>query len=254
VNQSAVVGSFAEDYVSVWLTATSTNPGSITQFVTVRNTDLKLPSTPAVVVNAPTVVSVTYSGTVGKDTTAAVYSVVVGVTQRPYESAAPARALYLVPVLWSKFGVRAISLPARVSDRGLGADAAMAYSYGVGEKDPVFAMVSGFINAYLTKAGGLDRYVTSRSGLVSLNDAYQSATVTELTATAVPSASPGEGEMLRVLARVTAITSQYAPVQLVYPLTLTGVGGKWAVAGIDKAPALSTEKNLAPIVTTSASK
>jgi conjugative transposon protein TcpC len=254
VNQSAVVSSFAQDYVSVWLTATSTNAGSLTQFVSVKNTDLKLPSTPAVVVNAPTVVSVTYTGTAGRDTSSAVYSVVVGVTQRPYESAAPARALYRVPVLWSRYGVRAISLPARISDRGLGADAATDYSNGVGEKDPLFAMVSGFINAYLTKAGGLDRYVTPKSGLVSLGDAYQSATVTSLTATTQPSASPGDGEMVRVLARVTAITSQYAPTELVYPITLTGVGGRWVVAAIDKAPVLSTVRNPTPVVTNSASK
>jgi hypothetical protein len=254
VNQSAVVSSFAQDYVSVWLTATSTNPGSIAEFVSVKNSDLKLPSTPAVVVNAPSVVSVTYGGTAGRDASAAVFSVVVGVTQRPYDSAAPTRALYRVPVLWSRYGVRAISLPARIADRGLGADAATAYQHGLEERDPLYTMVSGFINAYLTKVGGLDRYVTPQSRLTSLGDAYQSATVTGLSATAQPSTSPGNGEMVRVLVQVTAITSQYAPTEMVYPLTLTGVGGRWVVAAIDNAPALSAQRNLAPIVTTSASK
>lgn len=249
VNQSAVVSSFAQDYVSVWLTATSTNPGSLTEFVTVKNSNLKLPSTPAVVIGAPTVVSVTYMGPAGKGAAAAVYSVVVGVTQRPYESAAPTRALYVVPVLWSKSGVRAISFPARVGDRGLGADAATAYPNGVAEKDPVFAAVSGFISAYLTKAGGLDRYVTADSGLISLGDAYQSATVTALTATATPAESPRDGETVRVLARVLAITSQYAPTELVYPLSLTGVGGRWTVATIDRAPVMSTDSDPVPVVT-----
>jgi hypothetical protein len=254
VNRSAVVSSFAQDYVSVWLTATSTNPGSLAQFVSVKSGDLKLPSTPAVVIDAPTVVSVTYTGTAGKDAAAAVYSVVVGVTQRPYESAAPTRALYRVPVLWSNYGVRAISLPARVGDRGSGADAATAYPDQVGPKDPLFAVVSGFLSAYLTKAGGLDRYVTADSRLVSLGDAYQSATVTALSATAAPTGSPRDGETVRVLARVTAITSQYAPTELVYPLTLTGVGGRWAVAAIDRAPVMSTDTNPVPVVTTTASK
>jgi hypothetical protein len=254
VNQSAVVSSFAQDYVSVWLTATSTDPGSLTEFVTVKNNELKLPSTPAVVIGAPTVVSVIYAGPAGKDASAAVYSVMVGVTQRPYESAAPTRALYEVPVLWSKYGVRAVSLPARVGDRGWGADVAVAYPDAVGEKDPVFAMVSGFISAYLTKAGGLDRYVTADSRLVSLGDAYQSATLTGLSATSAPSGSPSDGETVRVLARVIAITSQYAPTELVYPLSLTGVGGKWTVAAIDRAPVISTDNSPVPVVATSASK
>ncbi len=254
VNQSAVVSSFAQDFVSVWLTATSTNPGSVSEFVTVKSADLKLPSTPAVVIDSPTVVSVAYTGSAGKDATAAVYSVVVGVTQRAYESAAPTRALYRVPVLWSKYGVRAISLPARIGDRGWGADAKTAYSDSVGEKDPVFAAVSGFINAYLTKAGGLDRYVTADSGLVSLGDAYQSATVTALSAMETVTGSPRDGQTVRVFARVIAITSQYAPTELVYPLTLTGLGGRWLVATVDRAPVMSTDTDPVPVVTTSASK
>jgi hypothetical protein len=180
--------------------------------------------------------------------------VVVGVTQRPYESAGPIRALYRVPVLWTKYGVRAVSLPARIGSMGSGADARTDYGTGVLEKDPVFSLVSGFMTAYLTKAGGLDRYVTADSRLVSLGDAYQSATVTGLSATATPTEHPRDGEKVRVLAKVTAITSQYAPTQLVYPLTLTGVGGRWTVAAIDRAPVMSSRTALVPLETTSASK
>jgi hypothetical protein len=254
VNESALVGSFAQDFVAVWLTATSTNPGTITEFVTVKSTDLKLPSTPAVVIDAPSVVSVTFTGPAGGDASTGVYSVVVGVTQRSYESAAPTRALYRVPVLYSKYGLRAISLPARIGNSGLGADTPMGYSGSVPTKDPLFVVVSGFINAYLTKAGGLDRYVTAHSRLVTLGDAYQSATVTALSATATPTGPPGDGDVVRVLARVIAITSQYAPTELVYPLTLTGVGGRWMVAAIDHAPVMSPDTRLTPIVTTSESK
>jgi hypothetical protein len=254
VNQSAAVSSFAQDFVSVWLTATSTNPGSLNQFITVKNADLKLPSTPSVVIDAPTVVAVTYVGRAGKGATGDVFGAVVGVTQRPYESAAPTRALYRVPVLWSKYGPRAIALPARIGGIGPGADVPTAYSEAVGPQDPLFAVVSGFINAYLTKAGGLDRYVTSDSRLVSLGEAYQSATVTALSATATPTRSPHQGETVRVLAHVTAVTSQYAPTELVYPLTLTGVGGRWMVAAIDRAPVMSTDRDPVPVVTVSASK
>ena len=55
-------------------------------------------------------------------------------------------------------------------------------------------------------------------------------------------ASP-DGETGRVLAHVIAITSQYAPTELVYPLTLTGVGGRWTVASIDRAPVMSTSND-----------
>jgi hypothetical protein len=254
VNESALVSSYAQDFVGVWLTATSTNAGSITEFVTVKSTDLKLPSTPAVVIDAPSVVSVTYTGPAGNDASTGVYSVVVGVTQRSYESAPPDRALYRVPVLYSKYGLRAINLPARIGNSGLGADATMGYAGSVAPKDPLFAVVSGFLNAYLTKAGGLDRYVTARSRLVALGDVYQSATVTSLLTTAAPAGPPNDGDVVRVLARVIAINSQYAPSELAYPLTLTGVGGRWTVAAIDHAPVMAAEPRLAPIVTASASK
>lgn len=250
VNQSAVVSSFAQDFVSVWLTATSTHPGSLAQFVSAKTGELKLPSTPAVVIGAPTVVSVTHMGAAGKGS-AELFAAVVGVTQRPYESAAPTRALYRVPVLWSKYGPRAITLPARIGDTGPGADVAMDYQSSVGPKEPVFALVSGFFTAYLTKVGGLDRYVTTNSRLVTLGDAYQSATVTSLSATATPSSTPRDGDTVRMLARVTAITSQYAPTELVYPLTLAGVGGKWSVAAIDRVPVMSTDTDPVPVVMSS---
>lgn len=248
VNKSAVVSSFAQDFVSVWLTATSTSPDAIGQFVTVAAGELKLPSTPAVVIGTPTVVAVTYEGTAGADAAAEVYSVVVGVTQRPYESAAPTRGLYRVAVLWSKHGARAAGLPARIGGPGPGADVSTAYPAALGESDPAFGVVAGFLAAYLTEAGGVDRYTTADSLLVGLGDAYRSVTVTSVTATAAPATAPADGETVRVLARVQAITSQYAPTQLLYPLTLAGVGGRWCVAGIDEAPVLSVDDQPVPVV------
>lgn len=154
----------------------------------------------------------------------------------------------------SKYGARAISLPARVGGPGPGADLSMAYPVALGATDPLFQVVSGFIGAYLTKAGGVDRYVTADSILVGLGDAYQSATVTAASATATPAKAPHDGEKLHALARVTAVNSQYAPTQLVYPLTLVGVGGKWSVAAIDRAPVMSGDASLVPMVTTGPSK
>ena len=248
VNKSAVVSSFAQDFVSVWLTATANDEHVLTGFVATNSGGFKLPTTPAVVITAPTVVAVTLTGVAGKEADAEVYSVVVGVTQRPYESASPTRALYRVPVLWSKYGPQAISLPARVGGPGPGAMLPMTYPVALAASDPAFAAVSGFLTAYLTSAGGVDRYVTADSLLSGLGDAYQSVALTSLTATATPPTVPADGESVQVLARVDAVTSQFAPTQLVYPLTLQGVGGRWVIAALDQAPAMSVEDDLVPVV------
>ncbi|MBV8965414.1 MAG: conjugal transfer protein [Mycobacteriaceae bacterium] len=248
VNTAAVVSSFAQDYVSVWLTATSSDSLALAQFVTLPGGQLKLPPTPAVVIGSPTVVAVTFAGRAGRDGAAQVYSVVVGVTQRPYESAAPTRALYRVAVLWSGYGARAAGLPARIGGPGPGADGRTAYPVALGVKDPAFQVVSGFLTAYLTKSGNVDRYTTADSLLVGLGDAYQSVTLTALSVTAAPARVPGDGQRVRVLADVSALTSQYAPTQLAYPLTLTGVGGRWCVSAIDVAPAMSGQDDLVPVV------
>lgn len=250
VNKSAVVSAFAQDFVSTWLTATAPDPSdpksgakALAQFVTLNSTQVRLPSTPAVVITAPTVVAVTFAGS-ARDTE--IYSVAVGVNERPYESASPRRSLYRVAVLWSKYGPRAASLPARIGGPGPGADLPLSYPTTLGASDAVYGVVSGFLTAYLTAAGGVERFVTTDSLLVGLGAVYQNVTVTELAATGTPPTTPVEGQMVRVLARVDAVTAQYAPTQLVYPLTLRGVGGRWAVAGIDQAPAVSTDDDLMP--------
>lgn len=248
VNKASVVSSFAQDCVSVWLTATSSDTAALSTCFSKNGVDFTLPSTPALVITAPTVVAVTLTGYAGKDSQAEVYSVVVGVTQRPYESASPQRALYRMPVLWSKYGPRSVTLPARVGGPGPGAELPTTYPTTLGASEAAFSAVSGFLTALLTGAGGVERYVTADSLLIGLGDAYQSVSLTSLTATVPPAAVPADGQTVRVLARVDAVTSQYAPTQLVYPLTLQGVGGRWVVAAIDQAPAMSVDDELVPVV------
>lgn len=248
VNKAAVVGSFAQDCVSVWLTATTQDSTSLAQCFSLPSDVLKLPPTPGVVITTPTVVAVTFEGTAGKAHDSEVYSVVVGVTERAYESAPPMRALYRLPVLWSRFGPRAASLPARVSGPGPGADLPLAYPTTLAASDSAFQVVSGFITAYLTGQGGVERYVTSDSMLVGLGPVYETATVTMLTAVSAVPATPADGQSVRVLAQVDAVTSQYTPAHLVYPLTLRGLGGRWSVAAIDAAPAMSTADDPVPVV------
>ncbi|MBU8840643.1 conjugal transfer protein [Mycolicibacterium goodii] len=246
VNKSAVVSAFAQDYVSVWLTASQSDVASLHQFVTVNTASLQLPSTPAVVINTPTVVAVTYAGLAGKDADAEVFSVVVGVTQRPYEGASPQRALYRVPVLWSRYGPRAAALPARIGGPGAGADLPLSYPTTLSESDPAYTVATGFLGAYLTGDGQVERYVTAESKLLGVPGAYERITVSGITAVSAPPAAPADGQTVRVLAAITAVNSQYAPTELSYPLTLVGVGGRWLVAAIDFAPAVSTDDALIP--------
>lgn len=256
LNKGAVISSFAQDCISTLLRATTADAGSVAGCVTVEGQSLRLPSTPGVVISAPTVVASTFEGYVGKDDSAELFSVVIGVNERAYESAPPTRALYCVPVLWSKFGPRATSLPFRVEGPGPGADLPMAYRATLGPADQAYQVVSGFISAYLTGSGEVSRYVTADSMLSGLGAPYQNVLdsygrpaplVTQVVALSPPTAVPTDGQTARVLAHVTALTPQFAPVNLTYPLTLRGVGGHWSVAAIDPAPAMSHDDDLVPV-------
>jgi hypothetical protein len=259
VNKSAVVASLAEDYVTTWLTATTATAGALLQFASLNIAELNLPSTPAVVIGAPTVVAVTFEGTAGKDAAAEVFSVVVGVNQRPYDSATPTRALYRVPVLWSRFGAHAKGLPYRVEGPGPGADLNEAYPTTLAAKEPAFQVTSGFLTAYLTGSGDVARYVTTDSMLTGLGALYLARKdeqgnllPLEMTvrATAPAAAKPADGDTVEVMAQLTAQTPQYANVAMSYPLTLRGVGGHWSVAAINRAPVLSGDDELVPVVAT----
>jgi len=244
VNRAAVVSSFAQDFVTVWLTAT--DPHVLDAFATPPDA-MVTPPTPAVVLGAPNVVAVELVGNAGKNAAAEQWSVVVGVTQRPWESAPPTRALYRVSILWSRFGPRATGMPARVSGPGAGADLPVAYPVTLGQGDPLWTLVSGWAAAYLTGSTPVSLYITTDSLISGLGGAYQSATLTGLRADTNPAAKPAEGQRIRVYAQVDALTAQYAHTYMSYPLTLRGVGGAWRIAAIDRAPAMIADDDPQPV-------
>ncbi len=139
---------------------------------------IRLPTTPAVIVTSPAVSAVTLVGDTGA---AQQWSVVITVSERAFEAATPHTAYYRLPVVYSNYGVRASALPARVNGPGAGADAPLGYPTALADTSPAFATVSGFITSFLTGAGGLERYVTTDSGLLPAAD-YRSAQVTKLVA------------------------------------------------------------------------
>ena len=82
----------------------------------------------------------------------------------------------------------------------------------------------------------------------------ESAQVTKLLAsTNVPDQGvPAEATTVHVLASVNAITTQFAPRQEDYPITLKVVSGRWTIAGLDYAPLLALDAELTPVIPTPA--
>ncbi|WP_204903606.1 conjugal transfer protein [Mycobacterium riyadhense] len=171
----------------------------------------------------------------------------------PVRGRHPRTAYYRLPVVYSNYGLRASALPARVNGPGAGADAPLGYSTAVADTSPAFTTVSGFITSFLTGAGGLERYVTTNSGLLPAAD-YRSAQVIKLVSNHAPGDHdvPAEGTTVHVLATVNAVTSQYAPLQLDYPIALTVTSGRWSVSGLDYAPLLAQGAELTPVIPTAA--
>jgi hypothetical protein len=231
-NQADQVGAFAADFVVTWLTATTGQRAALARFITLADTAPPLPTTPAAVVTAPQVVSVIHTGTTAD---ADVYAATVSVTERPYVSAQSVRSFYRVPVSMWDYQPRALTLPARINGPGPGADFAVGYRQTLSADSPVYALVTGFISCYLTATTGLDRYVLADSGLVPVGG-YQSAIVSTLSADRVVPENAEAGARIHVLATVIAQTTQFATVNLIYPLTVENSGGTWMIADIDLAP------------------
>ena len=170
VNRTALVGSYAQDCVTRWLTATQAHQQTLRDCWSLRD-PMRLPTTPAAVIASPAVSAVTLVADTG---TTQHWSVVVSVSERPYESATPHTSFYRLPVVYSTYGVRASALPARINGPGPGADAPLGYPVTLAASSPAFTTVTGFLTSYLTAAGGLERYVTTDSGLLPAAD-YRSA-------------------------------------------------------------------------------
>jgi hypothetical protein len=245
-NQSDQVGAFTADFVVSWLTATSAQRATLHRFITLADDALTLPSTPAAAVTAPQVVSVIRTGTSGE---ADLYAATVSVNERPYASAEPTRGFYRVPVAMWNYQPRALTLPARVNGPGAGADFPITYRHALSTDGPVYAVVSGFLRAYLTAAGGLDRYVLAGAPLAAVGG-YQSAIVsTAATDRPIP-ADAAAGAQVHVMVTVLAQTSQFATVTLTYPLTIENSGGTWMLAAIDLMPQIDDDAEATPVTST----
>jgi hypothetical protein len=189
------------------------------------------------VVTVPQTLSVIHTGGAGD---ADVYAATVSVTERPYASAQSTRGFYLVSVSMWNHQPRAVTLPARINGPGPGVDLRTAYRQALAADSPVYALVRGFLETYLTATTGLDRYALAGSGLAPVGG-YQSALVTTAaTDRAVPDAPP-PGTRIHVLVNVVTQTAQFATLTMTYPLTVENSGGTWMVAAIDLTPQIADD-------------
>lgn len=259
VNHTDYIKAYAENCIRRMMTATQDQRDSLTDCWTAN--DLRnLPTT------APVIVDFAQSNKIAQANSypgAEQWQVVVEVSERPYASAGPRTTYHQLSVLFSKYGLRATALPLSLNGGGSGATLPLAYPSGlpVGKPDgkggisptgnPVSDTVSGFLTSYLTAAGGLERYVSTGSGLRPLADCT-SLQLAALVAnhTTPDQSTPADSTTVHVLATVSEMTSQYTPRNEQYPLTLTVTSGRWTVTGIDPAPQLVGTGELAPVVPT----
>ena len=175
-----------------------------------------------------------------------IYAVKVDVDEQPYPGAAKTPAKYQLPVaVYQNAGMQAIDKIARLQPDPPGAYLPLGYSVTIDknppnstELTPLFALLTGFANAYLTPAGGLNRFTTADSGITAVGG-YAAATVTAAQAADTPPQNPADNTELAVHIDIAARRPDYTQVALAYPLTLRAIGGSWFVARIDAIPVLA---------------
>ncbi|GGY71957.1 conjugal transfer protein [Streptomyces xanthochromogenes] len=108
--------------------------------------------------------------------------------------------------------------------------------------DPRTQAVTQFLNAYLTGAGGLDRYLSPGTQLIAISPVpYTELAVDQL---AVEGESGGEpvtgvpadGTRLRLMVQLRARSQDGIRIPLTYALTLSARAGRWEIAALDGAP------------------
>lgn len=236
INETDPVKAFAENCVKGLLTATASSATNLTRCFPDGRL-YALPTTSSMTVSNPTAWTSSKPRSLPHDIT--VYSVIVQVEERPYPSAPPTTAFYQLPVaVYRDKGLQALDRIGRADPPPPGATVPLGYSVSVPANSPVFTMLSGFASTLLTSAGGLERFITTDSGITPIAS-YTSATLTSAQLDNNPPENPSDNAELAAHIDVSARRPDYSSVSLSYPLTLRSVGGTWFVAQIDAVPVLS---------------
>ncbi|MFF2305931.1 conjugal transfer protein [Streptomyces sp. NPDC058128] len=142
----------------------------------------------------------------------------------------------------------ALALPAEVSAPPRAKSPEMVYG-AMGPAlptDPRTQAVTSFLTAYLTRAGAeLDRYLAPGTQLTAPSPAPYSGIAVDQLAVEGESGSeptvsvPGDGTTLRLLVAVRATGQDGVRLPLTYALTLKARAGRWEIASLDSAPAVT---------------
>ncbi|MET8292159.1 conjugal transfer protein [Streptomyces sp. NPDC005132] len=150
---------------------------------------------------------------------------------------------YAVPVTADRSGgaFAVTGAPGVVAGPGRVAVPGSPYGVTVPDGDLVSA-VGEFLGAYLTSSGEVSRYLAPGVGLAAVSPApYTGVTVQQVVAVEKSAAAermPGDGTRVRIAARVEARdTAGRWP--LAYELTMRARSGRWEVAALESAAALS---------------
>ncbi|MFE2270700.1 conjugal transfer protein [Streptomyces lavendulae] len=113
--------------------------------------------------------------------------------------------------------------------------------------DPRTQAVTSFLSAYLTKAGAeLDRYLAPGTRLAAPSPApYSGVAVDQFAAEGETGGEPvvsvpGDGTTLRLLVTLRATGQDGVRLPLTYALTLKARAGRWEIASLDGAPAVTS--------------
>ncbi|SLJ66931.1 Conjugative transposon protein TcpC [Mycobacteroides abscessus subsp. abscessus] len=178
-----------------------------------------------------------------------VYGVQVIVDEQSYAGAPKTTAKYQITVsVYQHDGLQAVDKIGTIPLGPPGAYLPLGYPVDVPrnqpnstELTPLFSSLQGFATAFLTNAGGLDRYTTPDSGITALGT-YTLATITAAAADSTPADNPADNAELAVHIDVSARRPDYSQEALSYPLTLRASGGSWFIASIDAIPVLGQLK------------
>lgn len=244
--QQQSAGGYALGYVGSWLGASKEAPGDLGDYIDLA-TLRQLSEQPWEYRNLA-VVSIT-----PVDETSFINVVVAGNVKEltvsdssDTSSTTWPRRYFQVAVSAEGDALRVVGLPAPVAAPVEGKTTSLAYAQTISSSDPAAETVSAFLGAYLAGSGELARFSSPGTDFTALSPApYVNVSVFDLRADVAPAKTPGDGDVVKVLAAVSLLSPLEQQLTSTYSLTLTARAGRWEVSAIDLAPQATSEKKSA---------
>lgn len=229
INRASAVDGFADAFVNVYLSGAGSE--ALSNYTSVHVDPSPVPV--VVLKSAPWSTQHADSGFGNID----LWSVVVGAFVKPV-GRAPQIRHYQVPVAVIDGTLRAVSAPALVNGPTLGFDPELAYPQQLGAGNDLYDTVAGFLSAWLTGGGDLQRYSASPNIHPFSPAPFTQVAVSSIAAGSAIPVVPAEDYTARILVNTTAQDADMATTVLSYPLTVSFRGGKWFITDIDLTPKL----------------